>query len=213
MGSRVCAMRKLSALIFAAVLTASAAGASAATLVSENFDSGYGAFTVTGNTIDRLAARPTYQTCCGATGTDAALDNPFVAFGGGNAVNNGALSTTFATVLNKIYTLSFSAGAFGGGSDLLSYAIDGVGQTLTTVANNNANTTFKPYTATFVGTGNPTTLSFSDPGAGINVDTVLDNVTVSAVPEPATWGLMLVGFAFVGVSVRSRQRKMISLTA
>lgn len=206
-------MRKIPALLLAGLLTASATGASAANLVSENFDTGYGAFTVTGTTIDRLAARPAYQNCCGATGTEAALDNPFVAFGGGNAANDGALSTTFATVLGKIYTLSFSAGAFGGGTDLLSYAINGVGETLTTVADNNADTTFKSYTATFVGTGNPTTLSFSDPGAGINVDTVLDNVTVTAVPEPATWGLMLAGFAFVGVAARNRQRKVISLTA
>ena len=35
---------------------------------------------------------------------------------------------------------------------------------------------------------------------------VLDNVTISVVPEPAVWGLMLTGFALTGASVRRRRR-------
>lgn len=33
---------------------------------------------------------------------------------------------------------------------------------------------------------------------------VLDGVSVTAVPEPATWGLMVVGFGFVGMAARRR---------
>ena len=35
---------------------------------------------------------------------------------------------------------------------------------------------------------------------------VLDNVSISAIPEPATWGLMIAGFAFTGTLVRRRSR-------
>jgi hypothetical protein len=33
----------------------------------------------------------------------------------------------------------------------------------------------------------------------------LDNVSVSLIPEPATWGLMLAGLVTVGVMGRSRR--------
>jgi len=34
----------------------------------------------------------------------------------------------------------------------------------------------------------------------------LDNVSIAAVPEPATWGLMILGFGLVGSAARSRRR-------
>ena len=33
----------------------------------------------------------------------------------------------------------------------------------------------------------------------------IDNITIGAVPEPGTWALMLLGFGFVGASLRSRK--------
>jgi hypothetical protein len=36
---------------------------------------------------------------------------------------------------------------------------------------------------------------------------VVGGVSVSAVPEPATWGVMLVGFGGLGVAMRSSRRK------
>jgi|GEM_PF-1305305 PEP-CTERM putative exosortase interaction domain len=35
------------------------------------------------------------------------------------------------------------------------------------------------------------------------------NITLDAVPEPATWGMMLVGFGLVGAGMRSRKRSMV----
>ena len=42
-----------------------------------------------------------------------------------------------------------------------------------------------------------------------NIGPLLDNVRldVSAVPEPATWAMMLLGLGFVGGAMRSRRRK------
>ncbi len=188
-------------------LMVAAAPASAAPIISENFNTGFGVFTVEGPTIDRNTARPGYQVCCGATGSDAALDNPFVVFGAGNVTNRGSIFTEFQTALGVLYTLSFRAGAFGEGTTNLSYSFGGVSNTLTLAANNNVDTTFSTYTAQFVGTGNPTALSFSSRGAGTNIDPVLDDVSVqAAVPEPATWGMMMLGFGGLGYSMRRRTK-------
>src|SRR5207237_5757516 len=39
---------------------------------------------------------------------------------------------------------------------------------------------------------------------------VLDNVSISLVPEPATWGLMIAGFGLVGGMARRRARATIT---
>jgi hypothetical protein len=47
----------------------------------------------------------------------------------------------------------------------------------------------------------------------INLIEVVDNITYTvggAVPEPATWGLMLAGFGIVGGAMRRRQRTSVS---
>jgi hypothetical protein len=46
-------------------------------------------------------------------------------------------------------------------------------------------------------------------GAG-NANSTID---VTGVPEPATWGLMIVGFGGVGAMVRNRRRQVVALTA
>jgi hypothetical protein len=47
-------------------------------------------------------------------------------------------------------------------------------------------------------------LSFTDSQAG-NVGALLDNVSVTAVPEPGSLSLMLAGFAALGVVARRRR--------
>ncbi|QYE36774.1 PEPxxWA-CTERM sorting domain-containing protein [Polymorphobacter megasporae] len=50
-------------------------------------------------------------------------------------------------------------------------------------------------------------LSFLSNGTPVGLPpiAVLDGVSVAAVPEPAMWGLMLVGFGLVGTAVRRRR--------
>jgi len=61
----------------------------------------------------------------------------------------------------------------------------------------------------FTATSTSTTLSFvNDPErgagpAGQPYRLALDNVSVTAVPEPATWAMMILGFGFAGSSLRS----------
>ncbi len=40
---------------------------------------------------------------------------------------------------------------------------------------------------------------------GVGNQLVLDDISLNAVPEPATWGLMIVGFGVVGAAARRRR--------
>lgn len=60
----------------------------------------------------------------------------------------------------------------------------------------------------FVAAGSSTTLSFyefSNSGASPIIDNVLVTGPTAAVPEPATWALMIGGFGFAGATLRRRR--------
>ena len=59
---------------------------------------------------------------------------------------------------------------------------------------------------TFTATGPSQLLSFLSVGTpnGLPPIAALDGVSITAVPEPATWALMLAGFGFVGFAARRR---------
>ena len=45
---------------------------------------------------------------------------------------------------------------------------------------------------------------FAATGASDSLGGYLDNITISAVPEPATWAMMIAGFGMAGVAIRRR---------
>ena len=49
-------------------------------------------------------------------------------------------------------------------------------------------------------------LSFSAIGTNDSLGGYIDNITISAGPEPATWAMMIIGFASAGSMVRSARR-------
>ena len=62
---------------------------------------------------------------------------------------------------------------------------------------------------TFTATGASQVLSFLSIGTptGLPPIAMLDNVSLTAaVPEPATWAMMFVGFGMIGASARYRRR-------
>jgi len=64
-------------------------------------------------------------------------------------------------------------------------------------------------TVNFTATG-PTTLSFSSADTNSPWGPVIGGVSVAAVPEPATWAMMLVGIGGLGVALRSRRKPAVA---
>lgn len=73
-------------------------------------------------------------------------------------------------------------------------------------------TNFQLFTADFATTGSGL-LSFSTPVNSGDADTGLDLVKISAVPEPSTWLMMILGFAGVGFMAYRRKSKPALMTA
>lgn len=53
------------------------------------------------------------------------------------------------------------------------------------------------------------TITFWATGASDSYGGYLDNITISAVPEPATWAMMIAGFGLAGGMVRSARRRSV----
>jgi len=193
-------MRKLLlALVTTAALSSSA---NAAVIISENFEGGPGVFTLNGNV--GLANGAIYQPCCG---TPPDTSNTFVAFGGGNDPSGNIMSSSFATVLGQLYTVTFDYGALGAGTEPLTFQVGGLSFVFNPVADNSLVTTFQNGSFSFAGTGGLTSLTVFSGGVD-NVDAIVDNITVAdAVPEPSTWAMMLFGFGAVGYTMRRTRRR------
>jgi len=130
-------------------------------------------------------------------------------FGNGNYVDlNGSIGqpgqlTTKMTFGAGTYVVSFDLAGSQGGDGFVdpiskttqvAFSIGGATQSLTL----NPLSPLTTYSFTFT-TSAPGKLSFTDlSGGNNNVGNLLDNVSVSAVPEPSTWAMMVLGFLGVG---------------
>jgi hypothetical protein len=52
-------------------------------------------------------------------------------------------------------------------------------------------------------------LVFTDLGPSNQQGNLLDNITLTAVPEPATWGMMILGLAGIGCALRNRRKDQV----
>lgn len=108
---------------------------------------------------------------------------------------------------------SFAAGTYKLTFDLAGNARGDVDKT-TTISLGNFSTMldlpstspYQLFTFTFTTTGG--TLSFADNAVGNqDIGNILDNVTLTSVPEASTWVMMLAGFAGLGLAGFRRSRK------
>jgi PEP-CTERM motif len=129
---------------------------------------------------------------------------------------HGAFTQTIAGLtVGDSYTLSFymagaqEAGAPGATTASITATLGN--ETFTTRTIDTPNAGFSPwnlYSTTFTYTGGGDILSFLATGGpnGSPPYALLDGVSLTAIPEPSTWLMILVGFAGLGLAARARRR-------
>lgn len=200
-------MKRLLAL--AALAAGIAAPANAVVVISDDFDSyagnqvpwnGSGVW-ATGNSVDLVPSGGYGLTCFGGTGNCVDLSGS----------TPGSMSRT-VNLAPGTYRLSFAYTGNQLGSQFpaagFTASLGSFSNSFTGLPNNSA--TFTNYTSgniVITGSG-PTTLTFTQNGGDDFRGSIIDNVSIAAVPEPATWGMMILGFGLVGAAVRRRRTNL-----
>ena len=126
-----------------------------------------------------------------------------------NGGGAGSISQSFATVVGQTYNVSFSlAGNPVGGGDKFFYASVNAPITYTFDIDGKTTTNmgWVRKSFSFVATSDTSTLSFVGDPYHSYYGAALDDISVmAAVPEPATYGMLLVGLAMVGGLARRRK--------
>lgn len=135
------------------------------------------------------------------------------AFDGKNFVEldttaNSWISQTFDTIVGQTYKVSFfyspRTGVAANSNDIVA-SINGLSM-LTAGGSGlgQSGNVWNEYDFSFVALGDLSTLAFKAGGISNSYGGSLDNVTVSAVPEPASWATMLAGLLGLGLISRRR---------
>jgi hypothetical protein len=128
-----------------------------------------------------------------------------------NGFDTGAIAQTFATAIGQKYDVSFaySRNAAGAPDPATAFATAG-GSTLDISAANDASfgsagaMLWKPAGFSFTASAVQSTLTFTSTVGGSG-GVFLDSISVTAVPEPETYALMLAGLASVACIARRRR--------
>lgn len=133
--------------------------------------------------------------------------------GAGNTGPTTGISQILATTSGK-YTLSFWVGnaspTGGNGSNYtqpstVNLSINGGAiQSFTNSTDTPFGINWKPFSVDFVANG-ATTIAFTNGTTGDNMLGLDDVSAVSAVPEPASWAMLIAGFALTGAAMRRRK--------
>ncbi|TWT42700.1 DUF642 domain-containing protein [Botrimarina hoheduenensis] len=208
----------------ACLFTALALAGAMTTLASANLIANGSFETAAGSTPALWQAVGNLDLSAGQATTDGLLA---VAFSLGNVPSNGSLAQTVATTPGATYEIAFDLGKYSANQpievarlavDIFSAAPLPAADTgdliAATVLDNTPGpgvstpdaTVYDSYVFSFVATSNSTSVRFLDlsdaPSSGGGFDAMLDNVTLTAVPEPVALLLLLMGFA----GIKPRQR-------
>ncbi|MBK7006396.1 MAG: choice-of-anchor C family protein [Burkholderiales bacterium] len=207
-------MKYINASLAGLALVACAAQAGATELV---VNGGFESNTVLSGTFDTF-----YNATQGLTGwnidfnsVDLVSSNYWDPAAGVNSLDlNGAKKSGISQILNTVagqtYNLSFDlAGNFEGSPVIKKMSIN-IGPhglySFDTTGKSKHNMGWEHYTTTFVAQSSSTALSFVSnvPGA---YGSALDNISVTAVPEPETYAMLLAGLGVMGAIARRRNNK------
>ncbi len=180
-------------LVFIAALAAAtiaAAPASAVNLVANgSFETGnFSGWAQFADTSATGVVSGAFDCCSPTDGSFQAVFGPVDGFGGITQTLTAAAGT---------FTISFDLGNDAGAGNYVVF--DG-----TTLLSNIGNQGSVHYSFTVTAGANPTlTFGFYNPPAYYNLDNV--SVTSGAVPEAATWAMLIAGFGLVGAVARRRR--------
>ncbi len=140
----------------------------------------------------------------------------------GNTGPTNGIFQNLSTAIGQTYDVSFwlgnATGAVGGGNTPF-YALPssvtltiggGIGELFTNSAVTLGSVNWQRYTTSFTATGLTTQLLFTNSTPGADNYAGLDDVSVSAAPEPGTWLMMILGFGMVGSALRLRGRRPVA---
>jgi choice-of-anchor C domain-containing protein len=134
-----------------------------------------------------------------------------------NALSAGSIFQTVATVVGQTYQVSFDLAGNPDGAPIVKLAIadatglPGAAYLFDTTGKTKTNMGWTAFTYDFTADSTATTLTFSNSnqsGFTTPYGAALDNISISSVPEPTSWALMLVGFGGLGMAVRSRRSRV-----
>ena len=209
---------RLSILTAGLVLALSSGAAGAAVIANGSFETGPvpGGFTTLGTGSNAIAGWTV------SAGTIDYIGTHWVAQDGVRSVDlagnsPGSISQTFATDMGQTYYIRYWIGRNpdGGANPRTGFIDVGGGQTqfIYGGAGNRQNMQWELETFIFTATGASTTLTFAaDPAtAGQFFGPALDNVSIQAVPEPAVWLTMILGFGLIGGVLRRKSSRRAQL--
>jgi len=118
----------------------------------------------------------------------------------------GSIQQDITTVVGQWYTLSFIyshnlfAGLTSASADV--YLNNVLFASITHTGGNTGNLAWQTFAKDFLATSTTTNLKFVNTVGSTNEGVFLDAISVAGVPEPATWAMMLFGFAGIGMAMR-----------
>jgi len=127
-----------------------------------------------------------------------------------DTTGNSSISQNINTVAGQWYSLSFYYSNridVAQASNGLGWSFGAASGSTITPAQISGDHQWQLFTTQVLGTGAPMTLTFTALGNSDSLGTSLDKISVSAVPEPQTYALMLAGLAAMGFVAKRRKQQ------